>query len=99
MMLGRNRPAPWLVGLFLLGLLSRWATRTQLVQAWDAGNFVLALDGFDLDLHLPHMPGVFWCLIALGRLMRPLTGGDGVAALELVNALAAASPDDGFDTT
>ena len=82
---------PWLAGLFAIGLLSRWATRTQLVQAWDAGNFVLALDGFDLDLHVPHMPGVFWCLIALGRLLRPLTGGDGVAALELVNALAAAS--------
>jgi hypothetical protein len=81
----------WLAGLFAIGLLSRWATRTQLVQAWDAGNFVLALDGFDLDHHVPHMPGVFWCLIALGRLLRPLTGGDGVAALELVNALAAAS--------
>jgi hypothetical protein len=61
------------------------------VQAWDAGNFVLALDGFALDLHVPHMPGVFWCLIALGRLLRPLTGGNGVAALELVNALAVAS--------
>ncbi|MEB3318320.1 MAG: hypothetical protein VKO39_09315 [Cyanobacteriota bacterium] len=82
---------PWLAGLFAVGLLSRWATRTQLVQAWDAGNFVLALAGFDLDHHVPHMPGVFWCLIALGRLLRPLTGGDGVAALELVNALAAAA--------
>jgi hypothetical protein len=91
MMLGRNRPAPWLVGLFLLGLLSRWATRTQLVQAWDAGNFVLALSGFDLAHHVPHMPGVFWCLIALGRLFQPLMRGDGVGALELVNALAAAS--------
>lgn len=82
---------PWLLGLFAAGLLSRWATRSQLVQAWDAGNFVLALDGLDLEHHVPHMPGVFWCLIALGRLLRPLTGGDGVAALELVNALAAAS--------
>ena len=81
----------WLLGLFVVGLVSRWATRSQLVQAWDAGNFVLALDGFDLEGHVPHMPGVFWCLIALGRLLRPLTGGDGVAALELVNALAAAS--------
>ncbi|MFN9545704.1 MAG: hypothetical protein ACK6AD_01325 [Cyanobacteriota bacterium] len=81
----------WLLGLFAAGLLSRWASRSQLVQAWDAGNFVLALDGFDLASHVPHMPGVFWCLIALGRLLRPLTGGDGVAALELVNALAAAS--------
>ena len=91
MILSRNRPAPWLVGLFLLGLLSRWATRTQLVQAWDAGNFVLALSGFDLAHHVPHMPGVFWGLIALGRLVQPLLGGDGVGALELVNALAAAS--------
>jgi hypothetical protein len=84
-------PGLGLIGLFAVGLLSRWATRGQLVQAWDAGNFVLALDGFDLEGHVPHMPGVFWCLIALGRGLRPLTGGDGVAALELVNALAAAS--------
>lgn len=88
---GRHRPGAWLGGLFLVGLLSRWATRTQLVQAWDAGNFVLALSGFDLEHHVPHMPAVFWCLIALGRLFQPLLGGDGVAALELVNALAAAS--------
>ncbi len=87
----RSRPGPWLPILFGLGLLSRWATRTELVQAWDAGNFVLALRGFDLEGHVPHMPGVFWCLIALGRLFRPLTGGDGVASLELVNAVAAAS--------
>jgi hypothetical protein len=80
---------PW--GLFAVGLLSRWATRTQLVQAWDAGNFVLALTRFDLEGHAPHMPGVFWGLIALGRLFQPLFGGDGVAALEAVNALAAAS--------
>jgi hypothetical protein len=86
-----GQPGLWLMGLFAVGLLSRWATRGQLVQAWDAGNFVLALDGFDLEGHVPHMPGVFWCLIALGRLLRPLTGGDGVAALELVNAVAAAS--------
>jgi hypothetical protein len=80
-----------LLVLFAVGVLSRWATRSQLVQAWDAGNFVLALDGFDLEGHVPHMPGVFWCLIALGRLFRPLVGGDGVSALELVNALAAGS--------
>ncbi|MFM9046775.1 MAG: hypothetical protein ACKOOH_03815 [Cyanobium sp.] len=85
------RPGPWLLGLVVLGLLSRWATRTELVQAWDAGNFVLALSGFNLEGHVPHMPGVFWCLIALGRLFRPLVGGNGVAALELVNALAAAA--------
>lgn len=88
---GALHPTPGLLALFAVGLLSRWATRTQLVQAWDAGNFVLALDGFDLEGHVPHLPGVFWCLIALGRLFRPLVGGDGVAALELVNALAAAS--------
>jgi hypothetical protein len=87
----RSRAAPWLLGVFGLGLLSRWATRTELVQAWDAGNFVLALRGFDLEGHVPHMPGVFWCLIALGRLFRSFTGGDGVASLELVNAVAAAS--------
>jgi hypothetical protein len=53
MILSRNRRAPWLVGLFFLGLLSRWATRTQLVQAWDVGNVVLALSGFDLATMWP----------------------------------------------
>jgi len=81
----------WLAGLFLVGALSRWATRSQLVQAWDAGNFVLALTDFDLERHQPHMPGVFWVLIALGRLFRPLFAGDGVAALELVNALGSSA--------
>jgi len=89
----RGLPGPgwWLAGLFLVGALSRWATRSQLVQAWDAGNFVLALTDFDLERHQPHLPGVFWVLIALGRLVRPLFGGDGVAALELVNALVSAA--------
>ncbi|MFZ0406548.1 MAG: hypothetical protein WAM11_00325 [Cyanobium sp.] len=82
---------PLILGLLLLaGALSRWLTRTQLVQAWDAGNFVLALDHFDPLRHQPHLPAVFWCLITLGRLVRSLVGGDGVAALELVNAVAAA---------
>ena len=45
---------PWLLGLFAVGLLSRWATRSQLVQAWDAGHFVLALDGLALpSVHFP----------------------------------------------
>jgi len=75
--------------LTLAAVLSRWLTRTDLVQAWDAGNFVLALDRIDLAAQQPHLPGCFWNLIVLGRALRPLTGGNGVAALELLNALAA----------
>lgn len=81
----------WLTALFLIGVLSRWATRSQLVQSWDAGNFVLALSEFDLLRHQPHLPGVFWLLIVLGRGCLLLTGGNGVAALELVNALVSAA--------
>lgn len=93
---GPERPAPaaawiWWLLLFFAGALSRWLTRTELVQAWDAGNFVLALTDFDLDRHQPHLPGCFWWLISLGRLSLPLTGGNGVAALELVNALVSAA--------
>jgi hypothetical protein len=76
--------------LLVLGIVSRWLTRSELVQAWDAGNFVLALDAFDPRRHQPHLPGVFWWLISLGRLVRPLVGGNGVAALELVNAVVSA---------
>lgn len=75
-----------LLALFALGVVSRWLTRSELVQAWDAGNFVLALDRFDPLRHQPHLPAVFWWLISLGRWVRPLVGGNGVAALELVNA-------------
>lgn len=75
-----------LLALFALGVVSRWLTRSELVQAWDAGNFVLALDAFDPRRHQPHLPAVFWWLISLGRWVRPLLGGNGVAALELVNA-------------
>ncbi len=89
----RPPAAPWIwwLLLFCAGALSRWLTRTELVQAWDAGNFVLALTDFDLDRHQPHLPGCFWWLISLGRLSLPLTGGNGVAALELVNALVSAA--------
>lgn len=85
-------PAPGLFVVLLLavGTLSRWATRSELVQAWDAGNFVLALTDFDFERHQPHMPGCFWWLLTLGRLSLPLVGGNGVAALELVNALLSA---------
>ncbi len=79
-----------LLALVAAGLVSRWLTRSELVQAWDAGNFVLALDRFDPLRHQPHLPAVFWWLISLGRWLRPLLGGDGVAALELVNAVASA---------
>ena len=79
-----------LVALLVLGIVSRWLTRTELVQAWDAGNFVLALDHFDPLRHQPHLPAVFWWLISLGRWTRPLLGGNGVAALELVNAVVSA---------
>lgn len=84
----RRPPLPLLL-LILAAVLSRWLTRTELVQAWDAGNFVLALDHLDLAAQQPHLPGCFWNLIVLGRALRPLTGGNGVAALELLNALAA----------
>jgi hypothetical protein len=79
-----------LVALLAVGLVSRWLTRSELVQAWDAGNFVLALDVFDPLRHQPHLPAVFWWLISLGRWTRPLLAGNGVAALELVNAVLSA---------
>ncbi len=88
---GLPPPWVWVVLMLLAGALSRWATRSLLVQAWDAGNFVLALTDFDLDRHQPHLPGSFWWLISFGRWALPLSGGDGVAALELVNALLAAA--------
>ncbi|HZG88093.1 nucleoporin-interacting protein [Paenibacillus sp.] len=58
--------------------------------SWDAVDFALALDRFDLLAMQPHAPGYpFFVLPAM--LLRPLFGGDAVAALAAVGALLYAS--------
>jgi len=53
--------------LFALGILSRWLFRSQLIQEWDAGNFVMAVNHFDLRQGIPHLPGTFVLFVFAGR--------------------------------
>ena len=60
----------WMViGLFIIGILSRLPFRSQILYHWDSVNFALALDNFDIRLHQPHPPGTFVIYIMLGRLI------------------------------
>ncbi len=55
------------IALFTLGILSRWVFRSQLIQEWDAGNFVMAVNHFDLRQGIPHLPGTFVLFVFAGR--------------------------------
>jgi len=71
-------------------LTQRLAYASPHAASWDAVDFALALDRFDLLAMQPHVPGYpFFVLPAM--LLRPLFGGDAVAALAAVGALLYAS--------
>jgi hypothetical protein len=55
-----------------IALLVRIPCQSEIIQEWDAGNFVLAIDTFDLRLGLPHLPGTFVVFVMLGRLVDAL---------------------------
>src|SRR5215208_6273390 len=46
-----------LAGCLAAAVLSRLPTRTDFLFSWDAVNFALAMDHWDLSLHQPHPPG------------------------------------------
>lgn len=76
-------------GAGLLAWLTRAPFRAERLSGWDAVNFALALDRWDLALHQPHPPG-YLGYVVLGRLARLVTG-DANAALILVGAAATAA--------
>lgn len=83
-----ERPAAraWLV--FGLALLTRlWFRATYLVN-WDAVNFALGVEAFDLEHHQPHPPG-YVGYVVLGRLVRWVVG-DAVTALTAISVLSGA---------
>jgi hypothetical protein len=57
-------------GLALLVVISRLPFRTRYLANWDASQFALGMQHFDLAHHQPHPPGY----IALGRLLQPVFG-------------------------
>ncbi|NET52411.1 MAG: DUF2723 domain-containing protein [Merismopedia sp. SIO2A8] len=63
--------------------------QAQLVQSWDAGNFALAVEHYDVRLEQPHMPGTFIIFVFLARFFN-LFFKNPTASLVMVNVLASA---------
>src|SRR5689334_19646454 len=59
--------------LSLVTVLSRLPYRARMLYNWDAVQFALALNEYDVVKHQPHPPG-YILYVALGRLVHGLTG-------------------------
>ncbi len=81
-------PALSLHVCFVLALVLRMAFRMTDPPSWDAVDFTLALDFYDLGRMQPHFPG-YPVYIWLGRWVR-LVVGEPVLALSTLSALAGA---------
>ncbi|WP_309119089.1 nucleoporin-interacting protein [Paenibacillus sp.] len=86
----RERPFLWAAAFAALLCALRLAYASPYASSWDAVDFALALDRFDLLAMQPHFPGYPFFVLA-GMALRPWFGGDAVAALAGVGALAYAS--------
>jgi hypothetical protein len=81
------------VALLLLTLgtgVTRLATRSHYLFNWDAIQFALGVQRFDLVAHRPHPPG-YLGYILLGRLFTALAGGRPEDGLVLLSAVAEAA--------
>lgn len=87
----RRSKQEWAIaaGLAVIALASRIPLRSRYLANWDAGNFALALDDYDLAHHQPQPPG-YILYIALGRLFKLLTG-DANSALVAISIIASAA--------
>ncbi|MFW6182738.1 MAG: glycosyltransferase family 39 protein [Chloroflexota bacterium] len=85
-----RRHAPLLTGLFLfvIFLALRLPFRAQFLINWDAVNFALGTEFFDLRHHQPHPPGYIG-YIAIGRFLNRFTG-DPNASLTILSAISGA---------
>jgi hypothetical protein len=82
--------ADWALGLAIAGLTlaTRWPYRVGLLPTWDAVQFALALERYDVVRHQPHPPG-YILYVALGRLVE-MVAGDPALALGGLAMLAGA---------
>jgi hypothetical protein len=83
------RPSTRYALLALVGGLSRLIFVRSTPINWDAVQFVLALDHFDLHLHQPHPPG-YILYVLLGRALLPFIA-DPSLALSILSALFSAA--------
>jgi transmembrane protein TMEM260 (protein O-mannosyltransferase) len=72
--------AGWALGLAIAGLTlaTRWPYRVGLLPTWDAVQFALALERYDVVRHQPHPPG-YILYVALGRLVGMVAGEPAIA--------------------
>ena len=75
--------------LGVVTMLTRLPLAGRYLFNWDALQFALGIQRFDLAAHRPHPPG-YVGYVALGRLGAVLTGGDVNAALVLLSIVAQA---------
>jgi hypothetical protein len=77
-------------GLGLLVVVTRLPLRSHYLANWDATQFALGMQRFDLAHHQPHPPGYIG-YIALGRLLLPLFGDANSTLVALSIAAEAAA--------
>ena len=79
--------ADWVLALAVGGLtiVTRWPYRARLLPTWDAVQFALALERYDVVRHQPHPPG-YILYVALGRLAAVILGDPAVTLATLAVA-------------
>jgi Dolichyl-phosphate-mannose-protein mannosyltransferase len=67
--------ADWALALGIAGITvaTRWPYRARLLPTWDAVQFALALERYDVVRHQPHPPG-YILYVALGRVLGVVLG-------------------------
>src|SRR2546428_13553703 len=78
------------LGLSIITVLSRLPYRARMLYNWDAVQFALALNEYDVVKHQPHPPG-YILYVALGRLVHGLTGDAAGAYVLLAVAFSGVS--------
>jgi len=80
----------WAVSLVLAAttFATRWPYRAHLLPTWDAVQFALALERYDIVRHQPHPPG-YILYVGLGRLAE-LVFGEPAVALDSLAIVASA---------
>jgi hypothetical protein len=76
-----------LLGVAALTVGTRLLTHGRYLFNWDAIQFALGVQRFDLVAHRPHPPG-YLGYIALGRIFTAASGGDPQVGLVLLSAVA-----------
>ncbi len=72
----------------LLTIVTRFPFRSHRVFNWDAVNFVLALDDYDVRLHHPHPPG-YPVFVGMGRIVQIVIPDPNAALVAVAMLLSA----------